>query len=218
MTRSKNKIKRFSADEIAFLQKHYPDEVTADVARQLNRSVSSINAKCFLLKIKKSEKFIEEQLGRFREGGKQMRFAKGNKSWNKGKKLEGLIPAASIEGMKKTQFKKGDLPHNTRSDGEISIRKDKSGRSYKFIRKGLANWPMLHVVMWEEKYGKVPEGMIVVFKNKNTLDCRLENLELISRRENMLRNSIQNYPGEVKETIFLIKKLNRYINGKEQDY
>lgn len=46
-----------------------------------------------------------------------------------------------------------------------------------------------HRYLWEQAYGKVPKGYNIVFKDGNTLNCVLENLECITDREIQLRNS-----------------------------
>jgi hypothetical protein len=210
----KNNGRRWSQQDISLLKELYPDNKTSWVAEKLGRTAFSINAKSFLLKIKKSDEFIKKMLS----GGAAFRFEKNHVAWNKGKRIDEYLDEKTIEKIKETSFKKGHLPANTKeSDGEVTVRMDKRGINYKWIREGIGKWKMLHVKMYEDVYGKTPENYIVVFKNKNTMDCRIENLEMITRSENMLRNSIQNYPAEVKETMFLIKKLNRYIDGKEQN-
>jgi hypothetical protein len=74
--------------------------------------------------------------------------------------------------------------------------------------------------MWEEVYGPVPPGHAVAFKDHDKSHIVLENLELISRNELMRRNTIHNYPPELKQTIRLARKLTRVIqeraSGKEQ--
>lgn len=57
--------------------------------------------------------------------------------------------------------------------------------------------------------------MIVTFRDRNPQNVVIENLELISRQEGMKRNSIQNYPKEVKSTIRLLSKLKKIINEKQ---
>ncbi len=109
------------------------------------------------------------------------RFKKGHISWNKG--IKGL----TIGGVQ-TQFKPGNEPHNTKHNGAISIRKDKSGRPYKYIRISKGNWELLHRFVWKKHNGEIPKGMLVVFKDGNSLNCSIDNLELISRKENMQRN------------------------------
>lgn len=92
-----------------------------------------------------------------------------------------------------TMFKKGNEPYNTKSDGELSIRSKKTGdreETYVFIRISKGVWELYHRYLWEQKHGKIPEGMMVAFKNGNVLDCRIENLELITMAENLRRNSM----------------------------
>lgn len=85
-------------------------------------------------------------------------------------------------------FKKGALPHNTSQDQHISTRIDNRGISYKWIRLGLSNWQMLHVYLWLKEGNTIPAGHVVVFKDGNTDNCVLSNLELLSKGENLRRN------------------------------
>jgi hypothetical protein len=68
---------------------------------------------------------------------------------------------------------------------------------------------------WQQHNGPVPQGKIVCFKDHNTLNCSIENLMLLSRAENMQRNTIHRYPDELKSTIRLVSKLKRKINEKQ---
>jgi hypothetical protein len=119
------------------------------------------------------------------------------------------------ENSLKTTFKKGNTPHNTKSDGVISIRRDKYNHTYKYIRLAQGIWKPLHVYNWEQAYGPVQEGFIVVFKTADKMNCDVSNLELISRSEHMSRNSIKRYPVELRQAMKAIKKLTKAINGKE---
>jgi len=77
---------------------------------------------------------------------------------------------------------------------------------------------MLHVVNWEAVHGLVPAGNIIVFKDRDTMNCDHTNLEMITLEENMRRNTIHNYPPEIKTTIRLLSKVNKKIrNAKKQD-
>jgi len=114
------------------------------------------------------------------------RIQKGAVPVNKGKKMIDYMSPEAIERTKATRFKKGQLPPNTKSDGVIAIRhghKERGGRPYKWIRINQANWKMLHVFNWEKKYGPVPAGHIVVFKNGDTMNCEVSNLQMISRKQ-----------------------------------
>jgi hypothetical protein len=144
------------------------------------------------------------------------RFPKGHKPFNKGRSWDEYLPDGSRIKSLKTTFKSGHLPHNTKADGEISVR-NSDGRQYKYIRISLAKWVPLHVYLWEQKNGNIPDGMIVVFRDKNTMNCDLTNLELITREENMQRNSWIKYPPELRFAMKKLKQLKKQINGKEQN-
>lgn len=138
----------------------------------------------------------------------ESRIKPGTMPPNKGKKMSDELR----EKIKHTFFAKGHVPHNAKYDGHVSVRKDTSGRHYKYIRISQAKVELLHRHLWEQHYGKIPEGYIVSFKDRNTMNCVIENLELISREENMKRNSVQNLPEEIKTAIRYVAGFNRKIN------
>ena len=131
----------------------------------------------YTLHIPSQRELIAERI-KAQKSGPCAQFAKGRPAWNKG--LKGVM-----RGGEATQFKPGQLPHNTKYDGCISVRAD----GYKYIRLELKKWVLYHRYLWEQTYGPIPPGMILVFKDRNPLNCDLDNLELISRRENLRRNS-----------------------------
>jgi hypothetical protein len=176
------------------------------MARELGRS------SCFVVNYMKRNllQVPEETKKRFRL---QSLFRHGMSSWNKGKKLT----SAQKKKIRATMFMKGHTPHNAASDGTIALRKDNDGRVYKYIKlKGKKQMQFLHLHLWNQAHGKVPSGKIIVFKDRNSMNCVIENLEAITRRENMMRNTIQRYPEEIKHAIRTISKLNRKINQHEK--
>lgn len=136
-------------------------------------------------------------------------FKKGSIPFNKGKKQTEFMSAEGILQTKKTRFQKGREPHNANPDGDgaIVLRRDTSGRFYKYIRIKKNVWKLFHREIWEKNHGEIPLGHIVVFKDKNTENESLENLELISMSENMYRNSFHSYPKEIIPSLVLNKKL-----------
>lgn len=111
------------------------------------------------------------------------RFQPGQKPWNTGLKMSPHPNSIA------TQFKKGHVSANARYDGHVSYRLDKErNRWYCHIRVN-GKYRHLQRIVWERANGPIPKGMIVRFINGNSLDCRLCNLELISRAENALRNT-----------------------------
>jgi len=118
---------------------------------------------------------------------------------------------ANFKGYPRTQFKKGQAPHNTKPIGHRSYRDgylvEKTEKGFKFV----------HVLMWEAANGPVPKGLFVVFKDRNKANIALENLELIDRQEHMRRNMIHNLPTELKEVLHIKKSITRKINQLEKN-
>jgi len=210
--------KLWTEPELIILKKEYPTTQSILIAKKLNRSIGSIYNQANLQGLKKTEEFNRsESSGRMKDGqfGKATQFQKNHKSFNTGMKWDDFMTVQGKANSLRTTFKKGNLPPNTLHDGMITTRTDsKTKRTYKFIRIALAKWQMLHVYNWEQVNGKLPKGKILAFKG-STDDCSIDNLILITRAENMKRNSIQRYPEEIKQTIRVLTKLKKTINGKK---
>lgn len=83
--------------------------------------------------------------------------------------------------------------------------------------RGGQRWKAVHRLLWVERHGPVPAGHVVVFRNGDKTDLRLENLECVSRREQMARNTVHNYPKEIAQLMQLRGALNRKINNRSND-
>jgi hypothetical protein len=46
-------------------------------------------------------------------------------------------------------------------------------------------WEEKHRWIWEQANGKIPKGMIIIFLDKNPLNCTLENLAMVSKAESI---------------------------------
>jgi hypothetical protein len=199
----------------------YPYTDTKEIVEKYGVSIIKVYNLASYHGVKKNQEYLDNWKlsgrGQIINHGAKHRFPKGHKPHNKGRKLSEYTDQASIEKIKKTSFKKGNEPHNTKHDGAISLRCDKSGIKYYYYRVSKAKWIPYHHKIWMDANGKVPKGHIVVFKDKNSLNCKLENLEMITYAENMNRNTFQRYPNELKQTIKTIIKLKKIINGKEQN-
>lgn len=120
------------------------------------------------------------------------RFSPTQKPWNKG--MRWRAGGRSAE----TQFKPGHTINPTKPLGSmfesagylmVKVSDDPNLTGHRFA--GPAQWRALHYLVWEKERGPVPKGMRVAFRNGNKRDFRIENLELVTRREMMLRNSAQ---------------------------
>lgn len=104
--------------------------------------------------------------------GMDMKFQKGHVSFNKGRK------GFYAPGCEKGWFKKGHRPHNSVGVDTEVINDDG------YIKVKIAEpdkWELKHRLVWQKKYGKIPEGSCLIFLNGNRKDCRIENLMLIKR-------------------------------------
>jgi len=75
----------------------------------------------------------------------------------------------------------------------------------------------MHMILWEETRRPVPTGPIVVFKDRNTQNIEIGNLELVARAENMRRNTIHRYSPELKHTFRQLGRLKRAISESSRE-
>ena len=211
--KKKSPRRYWTEEERKIMTDMFADTYTSDICRLLNRSYSSVSAQASIMGLKKSESFMEielcRQAQRLRVVGVKSRYKKGRTPENKGKPM----PKEVYEKLKHTMFKPGREPHNTHYDGHERTNQD--GYIEVRIRKG--KYVLKHRYVWEQANGKIPNGMIVVFKDRNPNNICLENLELISQVENLQRNTIHRFPPELKRTIRLLGKLKRTINNEKQN-
>lgn len=103
---------------------------------------------------------------------------------------KGNVPVRTFSGLEgiATRFNKGNIPGNTLYDGAITKRADKRGVEYYFVRVSMGVWEPLHRYVWKQHHGEILAGMVIIFVNGDTMDCSIENLKMISKRENRKRN------------------------------
>lgn len=211
--------KLWTSEEIEYLKSNYADTNTADICKHLDRSISSVFGMVSTMGLNKSEAFRNSPLsGRLRPGsniGGSSRFKKGATAFNKGKKQSEFMTQEAIDRSKATRFKKGQKPHNTKSDGHISVRYSK-GRPYVWIRTAEKQWEELHRVVWRKTMGEIPSGYNVQFKDKNSTNCEPGNLYIIDRHNQMIQNSIIRFDPELRSLIHLTAKLKRKLKSYEK--
>ena len=76
-------------------------------------------------------------------------------------------------------------------------------------------WRGEHIVVWEAAHGPLPKGHAICFKDGNRLNVALDNLECVSRRELMARNTVHRNGPEVAAVSQLLGAIRRQINKKE---
>lgn len=147
--------------------------------------------------------------------GRTGHFPKGSVPFNKGKPCPPGT-GGRHRNSRKTQFKKGHQPHNTRflwherisKDGYVEISINETNPHTGFERRHV----MKHKWRWEKKHGPVPKGHCLKCIDGNRSNTDPNNWELISRA--MLprlggrsRIPYDHAPAELKPTILAIAKL-----------
>lgn len=188
-----------------YLKKYYLLKPVNQLAGGVGRSETFVTCRLRQLGLCRPLELIEKfkQMGRVKPGSVPPNKGLPQKEW---------LSKAGRKKVRKTQFKKGSLPHNTKSDYEISVRKDNRGVEYQHIRVSLAKWIPLHRYNWELSHGKIPAKMKLVFKDGDTMNAAIENLEILTPGQLMERNSWHRYPEEIGKAIQLRGALNRQIN------
>ena len=210
-------VKRiWTKEEINILLRDYqdPNIFTADIAKRLDRTLPQVynKARKMGLKAPLERNRLAGKLGTNHPNAVAHRFKKGAVPPNKGKKMSPEV----YEKVKETMFKKGNSPVNHREVGSERINVD----GYIEIKVAEPNrWRLKHRIIWEQVNGEIPKGYNVQFKNHNTQDCRIENLYIISKAEQMRRENslVARYPKEVQEVIRLKGVVNRVIHKREKN-
>lgn len=181
---------KYTEEEKAFLREFVPGHSHKEIAEEFNRRFS---ADITIGQIKGSIKRYGLNTGR------TGCFEKGNIPYNKG------IHTKTVGRMAETQYKKGNLPHNTKPIGyervskdgyievKIAMRRSDTGDKNNFVPK--------HRLIWEEANGPIPKGSNVIFLDGNKRNFELENLALVTNAENLILNQ----DGLRKENTLLTK-------------
>ena len=184
-------MRRWTKWEIDFLIKHYPTRTSADIAEWVHHPVRAVRAKAFELGLRKDKAFM-------RECAKRGQFVKGHRPFNKGRSQSEWMSEQGLEISARTWFRPGTQRPNSltfRQPGYECVRNEK-GVKIIWIKPfdGRRMMPN-HRWLWEQAHGAIPKGYNVQFKDGDTLNCVLDNLYLISRREQVRKN----YDGQPAE-------------------
>jgi hypothetical protein len=201
------------------LRRTFPHVRTAVLAEQLRRSAIAVSARASLLGLYKSAAYLASpDACRLRRGdkvGASYRYPKGHVPANKGLRR----PGWSAGRMKETQFTRGQANHNVMPIGSTRLIDGYVYRKVSAVRyvPYTVNWKPEHRLIWTAAHGPIPRGRALRFRNGNRLDVRLDNLELISRRALMARNTVHNLPKPLARAVQLLGALNRKLRRRSRD-
>lgn len=155
--------------------------------------------------------------------GRTGRISKGATPWNAGKKWP-PGKGGNHPNARKTQFKKGQKPHNTHylghervsKEGYVEVSVDEVNPHTGYARR----YVLKHRHLWEKKNGKLPKGMCLKSKDGNRQNTDPDNWEPIPRSMlpflNGGKGGSYNYdavPEELKPTVMALAKV-KHAKGK----
>jgi hypothetical protein len=221
MARPRYPRRFWTAAEDARLRELYPDLRSDVIAGLLGRTVNAVHNRAQSLGVEKSDGFKASidacRLRRDSSVGAPFRFKKGLVPANKGLRRPGYGPGR----MKATQFKRGQR-NGTAAAHWMPIGSTRFMEGY-ILRKVsdvpnvpyTVNWKLEHHLVWTAAHGPIPPKHRLRFKNGDKADVRLDNLELVTARQMMARNTVHNLPPELAETIQLLGALTRQIRKRD---
>lgn len=194
---------KLSPRERSKLAELYSDMTNADLAVLFGVSEAYISHVAFKMRLFKSEDFHTTR----RAKGQ---FKPGNLPPNKGKKLDEFMSPETQQRFLKNSFRQGNMPKNTAAVGSEVITKD----GYIKVKIAQPNkWKLKHRLVWEQNNGRIPVGLNVQFRDKNKQNCLINNLYLISRSEQIHKNSIMRYPEHLRQSIRKIAHMDKLITN-----
>ena len=147
-------------------------------------------------------------------------FSKGHIPQNKGKTWdEQGISKEKQKKMLKTTYKKGNIPPNTKKVGEYSHTTD--GYLIRKVQETgtqREKWEFVHLAVWEEHNGPVPEGCMITFADGNKDNCDISNLILETRAQHGVKNrwNIHGYDAESEKIANQIADLKMAVTSAKK--
>ena len=169
------KMHYFTDEEKKFLAEYVPGHSHKEIAAEFNKR--------FPPGVTESQ--IKSAITRYHlNTGHTGRFVKGQESHNKGQKMS----SEQYKIAAPTMFKPGSIPPNTLPvgtelelpDGYVWVKINNIPKAKKNV-----NWRQKHRLIWEQNYGEIPEGYLVIFKDGNKRNFDLDNLACISKQVNL---------------------------------
>lgn len=220
MTKSRGILaarRQWTNEEDRIIAEHYPMTSSTELSELLGCPLHVLYKRAEKLGVKKASGFMSSYVsGRFQRGERrapETQFKPGNKPWSAGVKI------GTRGRTGETQFKKGTVPHNylpvgtekLNTEGFLIVKVSDTG-----IQR--ERWKFKHRLIWEAANGPVAPDHAVIFKDRNRLNCQLDNLELVSRTEMAARFGINSMPKELADLIKLKGAITRQINKRSNQH
>lgn len=196
---TRRKARLFTEKDDEFIKKNYLKIPVKRIASILGRSGYGTFNRMKILGLEVPKEIIEKR---------KADSLKGGRGWNKGMKQKDYMTHEKIVKTTKTRFKKGNEPHNTRKDYDLSLRSD----GYIWVRRKKGEWELLHRFIYSVHHDyKLETTDNIIFIDGNRQNFAIDNLRKVSNDELMSINTIHRYPEDIKAAIKALSKLKRQI-------
>lgn len=209
---------RWTADDDATLRELYPTHTAAEIAAVIGCGIKAVYTKAFSAGLKKSRAWIAERTRQVMADpahpARDCRFQKGQTPWNKG--LPYQAGGRSVDTQFRPGVRQGVAVKLWKPVGWLRINADGYlERKINDDQPPYRRWRGEHIVVWEAANGPLPKGHAICFKDGNKRNVALDNLELVTRRELMARNTVHRNGPEIAAVSQLIGAIKRQLNRKE---
>lgn len=121
--------------------------------------------------------------------GIDCRIKPGSVPYTKGKTWDEYMDKEHQAKSRQTCYSKGHKPANEMKIGDVAQTSD----GYLIIKVSNVGsqwerWRFIHKMVYEECFGPIPEGSVVLFKDGDKMNCNPENLCLITKSERAVLN------------------------------
>ena len=200
------RLKLATPEQLAWLRREYPRQPQRALLAAFNARFGRQLSRDTLFKLLKRQRIRSGRSGCFSEGN--VPANKGVQGWQAG----GRSAA--------TQFKPGNLSGRAAQLLAPIGTERKTADGYWRIKIAAApygtpgwwrNWKYKHILIWEQAHGPVPRGSVIAFRDGDTDNCTIGNLECVTRAEHAVRSKSGYYklPLELRETGDLLVRLAR---------
>ena len=199
-------MRRYTEEEHKFLQSFIFGHSYREIVEAFNKEFGGD------LTLKRLKSYIHN---RHLNTGRTGRFEKGHIPANKGKHT------LSVGRMVETQYKKGNLPHNTKPIGYERLSKD----GYIEVKIKMRpsphandNFVPKHRLIWEQHYGAIPKGSKIMFLDGDKRNIDIENLAVVTSRENLelTRRNLRYDDPDLTKTGIMIAKAGMAVKNKKK--
>lgn len=187
ISESRKQPKKWTKEVIEFMIENYEGKDNIELAKLLNErfNLNTDNDRVSNVKANLKRRRGIDLTTHINRGC----YRKGISPPNKGKKWDEYLTKEQQERARTTTFKKGNIPPNRSEIGQERITQD--GYTEVKVQDGALNknWVLKHRYIYEQHYGKIPDGYNVMFADKNRQNFDIDNLILVSKHEDLIMNS-----------------------------